>query len=331
MTQVPIALVFPGQGSQRVSMGADLSQQSRRAASVFALLDEISGREISAICWNGPDDVLRSTDVAQPALVATELALLYALTENGSKDGEDLPLALIEMGVRAVAGHSLGEYSACVAAGALKTKDALSLAVLRGHLMADASPGTMCAVLGMDHETVEEICLATSGIVVIANDNAPGQVVLSGEVEAIEAVGIALRERGAKRVLPLQVSGAFHSPLMAPAAAEFATALARIDIHTPRIPMIGNVSGARLESAADVQDELRTQITSRVRWRESMLSLEGLGVRQIIEIGPGDVLAGLARRTVRDIPVLSIGTWPAIEAYIARASTAGSVVDGKQR
>ena len=320
MTNGPFALVFPGQGSQRVSMGADLSEHSGRAASIFALLDEISGRSIADFCWNGPEETLRSTDVAQPALVATEVALLCAMIHGMPNPDQDLPSALIEMGVRAVAGHSLGEYSACVAAGALEVRDALSLAVLRGQLMANAPAGTMIAVLGMDLDAVEDVCQASAGIVVVANDNAPGQVVLSGETSAIEAASFTLRERGAKRVLPLKVSGAFHSPLMAPAAAVFARALEKVDIRAPRIPLIGNVSALPLHSAGDVQEELRAQITSTVRWRASMLYLESMGVREIIEVGPGDVLAGLARRTVQNIPVLSIGTWAAIEALTARLS-----------
>ena len=304
-------------------MGADLRDRCDRAVAIFALVDEISGRSISDFCWNGPEDALRPTGIAQPALVATELALLVALAERNAPTIRDLPSALIALGVQAVAGHSLGEYSACVAAGALDVGDALSLAVLRGRLMADAAEGTMVAVLGMDLAAIEDITRICPGIIAVANDNAPGQVVLSGEVSAIDAATITLRERGAKRVLPLKVSGAFHSPLMAPAAAEFAVALTAVDIHDPQIPVIGNVTGLPLLTAADVRNELQSQITSTVRWRESLLYLERIGIRQIIEIGPGDVLAGLARRTVREMSVLSIGTWAAIEECSQRFTVEG--------
>ena len=306
-------------------MGADLRDRSERAMTIFALADEVSGRAISSFCWNGPDDALRSTDIAQPALVATELALLVALTERIATAHQDLPNELLEMGVQAVAGHSLGEYSACAAAGALDIRDALSLAVLRGRLMANAADGTMVAVLGMELAAIEEAIQNCPGTVVIANDNAPGQVVLSGDVAAIDAASALLREQGAKRVLPLKVSGAFHSPLMSLAADEFTVALNKVEISEPQIPIVGNVSGLPLTTAAAVREELRAQITSTVRWRESLLYLESAGIRELIEVGPGDVLAGLARRTVREIPVLSVGTWSAIEEYSARFATSGDV------
>jgi len=316
VTAVPTALLFPGQGSQRVGMGRDLHASSAAARRVFDLADAVCARPITRLCFEGPEEELRRTDVAQPALVAVEVAALAALAELAGL-GDDPTAALAPLGARWTAGHSLGEYAAAVAAGALSPEDGLRLAAERGCLMAAAPAGTMAAILGLDAERLRPICAAVDGLVVIANDNAPGQVVLSGEPEAVRRAGEAARAAGAWRVIALNVDGAFHSPLMAEAARVFAGSLEVVALREPRIPVVGNVSARPLESAAAVRAELAEQIASPVRWREGLEWLAAAGAGRLVECGPGNVLSGLARRAVPALAARGLGSWDEVKALAA--------------
>ncbi|MHB1131149.1 MAG: ACP S-malonyltransferase [Chloroflexota bacterium] len=293
------AFVFPGQGSQSVGMGAALRQDSEAARQILARADEILGFDLSRLCLEGPVEVLKETRNAQPAILAVSIAALAALRELFG--GELRPYC--------VAGHSLGEFSALVAAESLTFEDALSLVRLRGELMSQAGsqrPGAMAAVLASD-EVAEAACVeaAEFGTVVVANYNAVGQVVISGEPAAVQKAGELAKAKGARKVIPLSVSGAFHSPLMAVAAHGFASAVAETRLADPTTPVIGNVGAARLANAAAVADELIAQIVSPVRWAQTMDYLVQNGVTQVIEIGPGQVLSGLAKR-VANLRVASV-------------------------
>jgi len=286
------ALVFPGQGSQYVGMGQDLWEQSPAARAVFAQADDVLAFPLSKLCFAGPEEVLRETANAQPAILVVSLAALAALEEAA---GERLsPLF--------TAGHSLGEFTALVAAGALSGADALRLVRRRGELMSAAGqerPGAMAAVLGADDAAVEEACAeaAEAGTVIVANYNAPGQVVISGDPAAVARAGEVAKAKGARRVMALAVSGAFHSPLMAYAVRPFRGAVAECQIADPRVPVVGNVTATPLRTAAEVRDELTRQITSPVCWSRSVEYMAEHGAGQFVEVGPGRVLTGLAKRT----------------------------------
>ncbi|HEV8634857.1 MAG TPA: ACP S-malonyltransferase [Chloroflexota bacterium] len=310
------ALLFPGQGAQRVGMGADLVERSPAARAIFDRAEAEADLPLARLCAEGPEEALRATEVAQPALVAVELAALAALAERLGTNGEELGGVAGALGAEWVAGHSLGEYAACVVAGALSTDDALRLAAERGRLMAEARTGTMAAVLGLEAGTLEEICRSVGGVEV-ANDNAPGQLVVSGAPAAVEAAGALARRAGARRVIPLNVSGAFHSGLMSDAAARFAERLDGVTIHDPTLAIIGNVTAEPIGSAAALRDELRHQIARPVRWRASLLRIRDSGAERAFECGPGDTLAGLARRTVPELPVRALGRWADVEAVAA--------------
>lgn len=318
-----VALLFPGQGSQRVGMGADLHAESAAARSVFARAEAAADLPLRRLCFEGPEEELRSTDVAQPALVAAALAALAALAEQLGVDPDDRAGLLDRIEVGWAAGHSLGEYAAAVAVGALSLEEGVGLAAARGRLMAEAPPGAMSAVLGLDAERIEPVLAQVGGTVVVANDNAPGQVVISGEAEAVGRANVALKEAGAARVLPLNVGGAFHSPLMAEAAERFAATIDRTAIGDPLRPLIGNVTAGPLRTAAELREELRAQIASPVRWRESMLRLAGEGPTAAFECGPGNVLAGLARRTTPSVAVRPLGTWADVTAAAAVLAAPG--------
>jgi [acyl-carrier-protein] S-malonyltransferase len=294
-------------------MGRDLYLHSTAARRLFDLADTLAARPLSRICFDGPEEELRRTDVAQPALVAVELAAMAALVELAGL-GERPADALAPLRVAWAAGHSLGEYAACVAVGALSVEDGIGLAVERGRLMAEAPAGTMAAVLGLDAEALRPICAAVDGLVVIANDNAPGQVVLSGQPDAVRRAGEAALAAGARRVLPLSVGGAFHSPLMAGAAAVFASALERVELRDPLVPIVGNVSARPLDSAAAVRAELAEQIASPVRWRDGLDHLAAAGAARLIECGPGNVLVGMARRSQPTLASRSLGSWDDVRA-----------------
>ncbi len=284
-----IALCFPGQGSQAASMAAGLEGTA------------LGGRLLEVAVTLGADLVpafaddeerIRPTDVAQPALVFTEVVLAAALPP--------------ELTVVAVAGHSIGELSACAVAGALEPESALRLAVERGRLMAAMREGAMSAVLGLDAATVTRLCAQSEGTVVVANLNAPGQVVVSGDVVAVTAFSATARAAGARRVLPLKVSGAFHSPLMAGAAAAFARVLDGIEWRDPSVPVVANVDAMAVSDAAGLRERLGRQMVSAVHWAESVERLVALGAEVLVEVGPGEVLTGLARRIAPQVKAVSV-------------------------
>jgi [acyl-carrier-protein] S-malonyltransferase len=263
------------------------------------LLDEASrcGVDLAA-ALAGDDAALRPTEVAQPALLFCECVLHAAIPTD--------------VNVVATAGHSVGEYAACVAAGALSARDAMRLVIARGRAMAAMREGTMAAFLGMDAAAVAAVCeeaaRGSGEVVVVANFNAPGQTVVSGSRAGVDAAAALARERGVKRVVPLNVSGAFHSPLMAEAAANFAPELEAVELRHARIPVICNVDAEPVRAAAALRDRLGRQLTGAVRWEASVRRMTALGAEALVEVGPGSVLSGLARRIVPEVPTTSVAT-----------------------
>jgi [acyl-carrier-protein] S-malonyltransferase len=297
------ALCFPGQGSQSAGMAAGLLDLPLATSLLGVAASE--GLDLAA-ALHGGDDELRPTQVAQPALVFVELVLADALPAD--------------LEIVGVAGHSVGEYAAVSVAGAYTPADALRLVIRRGIEMAAMTQGTMAAVIGMDADVVEAVCAearAGGDVVVIANFNAPGQVVISGTVGAVERAGTLARERGARRVLPLNVSGAFHSPLMAAAAARFAEVIAATPRDALRIPVACNVDGRAVEHARELPALLGRQLESPVHWVECVTTLVRLGAEVLIEVGPGTVLTGLARRIDAQVRTASVGS---IEAAASLAT-----------
>lgn len=296
-----IAFLFPGQGSQSLGMGQQLAADFPLAENAFIEADHALGFSLSEVAWQGPQEALDDTINTQPALLVHSIAALRVL--------QDLHP---EIQPAAVAGHSMGELSALVAAGSLDYSQGLQLVRKRGELMKEAgenSPGGMAAILGLDIETLEEICAsATQGseIVQIANDNCPGQVVISGASTALERAMKSAKEAGARRVVKLAVSIAAHSPLMEHAQDEFTKAVGSAMIHDPDIPIIGNVSARPMSSVADIQADLRAQLNSRVRWNESIQYLLSTGITTFIEIGNNSVLSGLLKRIDRTVHGFSI-------------------------
>ena len=289
-----LAFLFPGQGSQVVGMGKALAAAFPEAKAAFDEADRALGFALTEVMWNGPEEALKATENAQPALLAHGVAALRVVEARG-------------LAPSFAAGHSLGEYGAHVAAGSLAYGDALRLVRRRGELMAEAGrvrPGAMAAVLGLPGETVSAVCAEVegrgAGTVVAANFNSPGQVVISGEVDAVEAAMAALKAAGAKRALRLPVSGAFHSPLMGPAADGLAEALAAVEVGDARCPVIANVDARPVTAAADVRDRLERQLLGAVRWEESMRALVAAGAEAFVELGSGKVLRGLLRQVAPD-------------------------------
>jgi [acyl-carrier-protein] S-malonyltransferase len=324
-----IAFVFPGQGSQTVGMGADIYQASPAARAVFDMADDALGFSLSSLCFEGPEATLRETVNTQPAIVATSLALLTALQEAaGASSGN--PSALSDpIHPVFVAGHSVGEYSAVAAAGALGVADTLRLVRERGRLMHTeglSCPGGMAAVLGMDVEALTSICAEATkraraalsaedaaghpgaGRVVVANDNAPGQIVLSGAAPALEIAMELARAGGAKRVVPLAVSGAFHSPVMAPAADALTAAVAAAPVIAPSVPIVANITATPITTEIQLREELAQQIVSPVQWTRTVEYLANHGVETFVEIGAGQVLAGLIKRIVKGATIVSVGS-----------------------
>lgn len=295
---VKIAYVFPGQGSQWVGMGRDLCQDFEAAKTVFDQADEALGFAISRLCFDGPEDELRQTVNAQPAIVTTSFACLEASREAGVK----LPPASF------VAGHSLGEYTALVAAGVLDFATAVYLARERGRLMHEAgqlTPGGMAAIIGLDETPLSELCAETGAQ--IANINCPGQIVISGAEDNINKAVELAKSRGAHRAIPLQVSGAFHTPLMQPAVDGMAKIIAKLSFNDPTTPIIGNTTAQPLTTAQSVKEELLNQLCNCVQWQSSVEYMIDDGVSAFIEIGPGKVLAGLIKRIDRNVKILNIG------------------------
>ncbi len=298
------AFVFPGQGSQDVGMGAPLAKEFASAKAVFDEVDDALGQNLSKIMWEGPKDELTLTENAQPALMAVSMAVMRVLeTEHG--------LVLADR-VKYVAGHSLGEYSALAAAGALSISDAARLLKLRGQAMQQAVPvgkGAMAALLGVSVDVAEKVAAeaAQGDVCQIANDNDPAQVVLSGDKSAIDRVGDVGKAHGVRRAVPLPVSAPFHCVLMQPAADAMAEALSNVEIRAPAVPVVANVRAEAISDPAEIVARLVEQVTGRVRWRESVLFMTANGITDVYEIGAGKVLAGLVKRTARDLRSASIG------------------------
>lgn len=343
------AFVFPGQGSQAVGMGADVYAASSAARAVFAAADDALGFALSTLCFEGPEERLRETINTQPAIVATSLALLAALQATAGADDAPTgdPALRTPLTPAFVAGHSVGEYAALASAGALDLASVFRLVRARGRLMHEEGQrceSGMAAVLGMDADALQAICadataqaqsaLSSSaethpgmGRVVVANDNAPGQIVLSGERSALDIAMDLAKTRGAKRVIPLVVSGAFHSPMMAPATTSLAAALADAPLQNAGSPLISNITARPVTAAADLRTELARQIESPVQWTKSIEYLVSEGVDLFVEIGAGQVLSGLIKRIAKGASVISVSAVadlaPAAQRLLAPDDTTG--------
>lgn len=303
------AFVFPGQGAQSIGMGRDLAETYPEARAVFDAVDAALGEKLSTLIWEGDAAELTLTRNAQPALMATSLAALRALEAEG--------VAITDAAF--VAGHSLGEYSALAAAGALDLADAARLLRIRGEAMQAAVPvgeGAMAALLGLDLAGAEAVAAEASdiGVVEAANDNDPSQVVISGARAAVERAVEIAKEKGAKRAMLLPVSAPFHCALMQPAAEAMEAALAEATITAPAVPLIANVTAAPVSDPAEIRRLLVAQVTGRVRWRESVARMAEEGVSEIWEIGAGKALSGMVRRIAREITCTAVGTSEQVRA-----------------
>jgi [acyl-carrier-protein] S-malonyltransferase len=297
-----IAFLFPGQGSQKVGMGAELAAAYSAAKSTFEEADDILGIKLSTIAWDGPEAELNDTINTQPALMVHSIAALRVLQESHG-----------DLKAEFVAGHSMGELTALAASGALEFPEALKLVRSRGELMKRAgeqNPGGMAAILGLDIAATEKLCEEASSeseVVQVANDNCPGQVVISGHAGAVERAINSAKEAGAKRAIPLEVSIAAHSPLMLSAQEDFNVAIEAAAIKDADIPIIGNVQAQAMTSAADIREDLSAQLNSRVRWTESIETMQIAGVTSYIEIGTGNVLLNLVKRIDREAGRFALG------------------------
>lgn len=305
-----VAYVFPGQGSQAVGMLADLATKYPQVQATFAEASEVLGYDLWDVVQHDSDGKLNQTEVTQPALLAASVAVYRCLINDIQ------PMVM--------AGHSLGEYSALVCAGALNFSDAIALVELRGKAMQETVPagiGSMAAVIGLDDDKVAAACAesANGDIVAPVNYNSPGQVVIAGEKTAVDRAAEACKAAGAKRVLPLSVSVPSHCALMAPAADVLAAALASMEVRLPRIPVIHNVNVAAAKSPEELRAALVAQLYSPVRWTETVLEISKLGVTHLYEVGPGKVLTGLAKRINRDVEAAAVGDSDAVAAVNASA------------
>jgi [acyl-carrier-protein] S-malonyltransferase len=307
------AFVFPGQGSQTVGMGQALAEAYPAARAVFAEVDEALGDALSRTIWEGPEEALRLTENAQPALMATSIAALRALEAEG---------VTVAGAAAYVAGHSLGEYTALCAAGSIGLADAARLLRLRGQAMQAAAPvgaGAMAALLGLDIEAAQAVAEEASalGVCEAANDNAPGQVVVSGARAAVEKAVELAATRGAKRAVLLPVSAPFHCAMMAPAAETMAQALAETEIAMPAVPLVSNVKAAAVSDPDEIRGLLVKQVTGAVRWREGVQWMAAQGVTELVEIGAGKVLTGLVKRIDRGLSARAVGAPEDVKAAAA--------------
>ncbi|MEM8589544.1 MAG: ACP S-malonyltransferase [Pseudomonadota bacterium] len=307
------AFIFPGQGSQAIGMGKELAETEPAARQVFDTVDEALGQPLSALMFEGDMAELTLTENAQPALMAVSLAAIKVL-----EDKIGMPLGNM---AAFVAGHSLGEYSALAAAGALELSDTARLLKLRGQSMQRAVPvgeGAMAAILGLDLEAVQTVAAeaAEAEVCAAANDNAPGQVVISGNRAAVERAVALAAERGGRRSVLLPVSAPFHCALMQPAAIEMAEALGAVSISRPAVPVISNVTATAVDEPEDIRRLLVEQITGAVRWRESVLFMKDHGVDSFVEVGAGKVLAGLVRRIDRELKASAINGPADVDAFV---------------
>lgn len=307
-----VAFTFPGQGSQSVGMGKELSDTFAEARAVFDEVDDALGEKLTDIMWNGPEDVLTLTANAQPALMAVSIAAIRVMEARGLD---------LKSKVSYVAGHSLGEYSALCAAGTFTLVDTARLLRIRGNAMQAAVPagkGAMAAIIGLEHSAVQAICGEVSGLGAcqIANDNGGGQLVISGEKAAVEKAAEIAKEQKALRAIMLPVSAPFHSSLMAPAADAMAEALTKVSANSPIVPVIANVRAAPVTDASEIVRLLVEQVTGQVRWRETVEWFAANGVTSLYEIGSGKVLTGLVRRIDKSLAGTAVNTPADIEAAL---------------
>ena len=293
-----IAFVFPGQGAQYAGMGAELARAYPEARTVFERADAILGMSLSALCWEGPDERLKETEVTQPAILTTSIAALAILQTRGLR-------------CSMTAGLSLGEYTALVAAAAMRLEDALPLVRQRGRFMQEASSGrrtAMAAILGLDSGTVADICAraGAKGVLEPTNYNSPGQIVIAGDHAAVQEGIVLAKAAGAKRAVLLPVSAPFHTSLMEPAAERLAPLLARLPLREPEVPVVSNVTAQPTQSPEEIRRLLIAQVLSPVRWEESVRAMSDMGAQTFVEIGPGSTLSGLIRKTVPHARVLRV-------------------------
>jgi [acyl-carrier-protein] S-malonyltransferase len=306
-----IAFIFPGQGSQQVGMGKEIAAVSSSARKVFEEADEALGFPLSRLCFEGPEEELRLTANTQPAILTTSVALCRALMDE------------IDIRPDFVAGHSLGEYSALVAAGSLSFRDAVITVRKRGTYMEEAVPagvGAMSAVLNLDREKLDEVCAAVSKenhVVEPANYNCPGQIVISGHADAVAEAGEKALEAGARRVVPLSVSGPFHSSLMKPAAERLEKSLAEVEIRDAACPVVANVTAEAVTGAGEIRRLLVEQVASPVRWEDSVRFMLAQGVDVFVEIGAGTVLNGLVKKVDRKVKTLSVQDSESLKQTVA--------------
>lgn len=301
-----IAFVFPGQGSQFVGMGKDIYNEFPQCKDIFDKANEILGYDLKSICFEGPEELLKQTENTQPALFVHSIAI-YEVIKNTEVNG--------------VAGHSLGEYSALTAAGVFKFEDALKIVRLRGELMQESgnrNPGTMAAIVGLSFEKIIEICeeLKEIGIVQPANFNSPGQVVISGDVNAVRKAIELAKQNGAKLAKELVVSGAFHSPLMNYAYENIADVLRKVEMFEPKIPVYSNVTGEKFQDITQIRNLLIEQIISPVKWQQIIENMIKDGIETFVEVGAGKVLTGLIKRINSNVNVINVGTSEELKKFL---------------
>jgi len=308
------AFIFPGQGSQAVGMGKALADAFAPAREVFQEVDDALSQRLSKLMWEGPESDLVLTENAQPAIMVASMAVIRVLEREGGLD--------LAKHARLVAGHSLGEYTALCAAGAFTLADAARLLKVRGQAMQQAVPvgeGSMSALLGAEIDQAEELAkecaAATGGICVVANDNAPGQVVISGTKAAIDKAPEIAKAKGIKRAMALNVSAPFHSPMMQPAADRMAEELAKVAIRPPAVPVVANVTAEEVSEPETIRRLLVEQVTARVRWRQSVLAFRGLGVETTVEAGGNKVLTGMVKRIDKELQTVTLDAPADIEAF----------------